>query len=139
MSQRCLCSHQSAPYKGMQEASTLSSDTLSAAARADVAAMEREAEALRLRVDAERRRGEELGRERDLLTKLRTQAEGASHRQACPHPPSTGHRPALACYRSLFYSHSGPVCNARLLSIPEQTRMSAVPVTQRISLLLTLL
>ncbi len=123
----------------MQEASTLSSDTLSAAARADVAAMEREAEALLLRVDAERRRGEELGRERDLLTKLRTQAEGASHRQACPHPPSTGHRPALACYRSLFYSHSGPVCNARLLSIPEQTRMSAVPVTQRISLLLTLL
>lgn len=47
-----------------------------------MAALEREAEALRLKADAERRRGEELARERDLLTKLRTQAEGASHRQA---------------------------------------------------------
>ena len=46
-----------------------------------MAALEREAEALRLKADAERRRGEELARERDLLTKLRTQAEGASHRQ----------------------------------------------------------
>ena len=46
-----------------------------------MAALEREAEALRAKADAERRRGEELARERDLLTKLRTQAEGASHRQ----------------------------------------------------------
>ena len=46
-----------------------------------MAALEREAEALRAKANAERRRGEELARERDLLTKLRTQAEGASHRQ----------------------------------------------------------
>lgn len=53
-----------------------------------MAALEREAEALRAKADAERRRGEELARERDLLTKLRTQAEGASHRQACTSLPA---------------------------------------------------
>ncbi len=103
--------------------------------------MEREAEALRLRVDAERRRGEELGRERDLLTKLRTQAEGASHRQARPHPPTMlkGTRACLGVLFKSVCSHSGHVCNARLLSTPEETRTSAVHVIQQNSLLLMLL
>ena len=70
-----------------------------------MAALEREAEALRTKADAERRRGEELARERDLLTKLRTQAEGASHRQVhkCStemliwFTQSSGHLPRAAC------------------------------------------
>lgn len=67
---------------------------LRALSRADVAALERKAEALRAKADAERRRGEELARERDLLTKLRTQAEGASHRQVCA---SGGQTRSLGC------------------------------------------
>ena len=69
--------------KALEPALTKLAKTICVLARADVAALEREAEALRAKADAERRRGEELARERDLLTKLRTQAEGASHRQVC--------------------------------------------------------
>jgi len=46
-----------------------------------VASLEKEVDATRRNLDAERKRFEDLQRERDVLTKLKTQAENASGKQ----------------------------------------------------------
>ena len=52
---------------------------------AEVAALEREVEAAAARLEAEQAHAADLMREREILTKLRSQAEGAVHAQVLPH------------------------------------------------------
>ena len=51
--------------------------------RADVAGLKWQVEQAARNLEAERRRGEALSREREGLAKLRAQAENATHTQAC--------------------------------------------------------
>ena len=50
--------------------------------RNEVGALEREIDSLKRQVDAEHKKADELMRERDLLNRLKTQAENATHKQA---------------------------------------------------------
>ncbi len=57
------------------------SETCKFAARAEVKAVEREADSMRAKVDSEHKRVEEMAREKDALNKQSTKAEGSVHKQ----------------------------------------------------------
>ena len=48
--------------------------------RAEIAGLERERQLAQREVEAEKKKAEDLARERDILTKLNSQAENASHK-----------------------------------------------------------
>lgn len=49
--------------------------------RAEMKGAERDADTLKIKVDSDRRRVEELNREKDILNKQSTKAEGSVHKQ----------------------------------------------------------
>lgn len=51
------------------------------AARAEVKALEREADSMKAKVDSKRKRVEDMAREKDALNKQSTKAEGSVHKQ----------------------------------------------------------
>ena len=64
--------------------------------RNEVGALEREIDSLKRQVDAEHKKADELMRERDLLNRLKTQAENATHKQASRRGPGCVDRQASA-------------------------------------------
>ncbi len=51
------------------------------AARAEVKALEREADSMKAKMDSEHKRVEEIAREKNALNKQSTKAEGSVHKQ----------------------------------------------------------